>query len=118
MNTCDKCNWFKELNNIIGECHRNLPVLIDNGNRGHGLDHWVFPIVGHDDFCGEFSVKKDYISDDLLNKAEDKTSALLGDAPNREDLVNEAPDAPAEAALSEMLASKPKTATRKKAAKK
>ena len=48
---CQNCHWFDSSNGISGRCRRHAPAVV----RTHDInDVPVWPVVAHDDWCGEF----------------------------------------------------------------
>jgi len=60
---CKNCRWWKELKAFYGDCQRNAPVVLPDGNEpipgvgsiGHTT---VWPETSHNARCGEFEEKK------------------------------------------------------------
>lgn len=50
---CDNCHWYVEANaGTHGYCKRNPPVLTGHDDRGR--PRFFNPVVGPNNFCGEF----------------------------------------------------------------
>lgn len=52
MPACQSCSFFEiELKEDLGYCRRYPPTLINTGDDNYES---TFPVVGREDWCGEF----------------------------------------------------------------
>ncbi len=54
---CDKCIYFRDFGNKIGECRRNAPVIVERSDRVWPNTETKWPIVSDYEWCGEFKKK-------------------------------------------------------------
>lgn len=57
---CKNCTYFNFIRDDIGECRKKSPDILYNPLKvfTNNDDNYLFPMMKHEDWCGEFKAKR------------------------------------------------------------